>query len=253
LIYRYISTTYLKPHNQFHHSPTMKNSHTLALLSTLLPSALGLSQATTTILEIPGMDEKDGSREEPTLYASVVSANPTATTLALACLDDCGLFPAQTLTYGASTWKMDMSVPGDGAFTMTQDCAFAESTAVCKESASGSEANFPGSSTETYSWTGYASIVVTVTEGVGMLGAEATGTATGRAQEVTETETGMQTSTLTYIPSGIFRGPPATGSPNATRGTPSGGAPPESTGAAGANVVACGSVGLGLVAALLLL
>ena len=68
---------------------------------------LGLALAQTTTITVPlvGFDQM-------TLHASVVSAKPAATVLALACppgtdASDCGLFPAQILTYGPSTWNMD--------------------------------------------------------------------------------------------------------------------------------------------------
>ncbi|KAJ4290478.1 hypothetical protein N0V90_010695 [Kalmusia sp. IMI 367209] len=136
----------------------------LFTISTLLSLAL----AQTTTIKVPFL-----GWEDTTLLASVISAKPAATVLSLACptgtdADECGLFPQQILTYGPSTYKMDMSAPGDGTFTMTQDCSIGASRVVCKESASGSEANFPGSSTETYEgdgWTGVTSLPVTITAG----------------------------------------------------------------------------------------
>jgi hypothetical protein len=108
---------------------------------------LALSQMTT--FEIPYPLGADGIHQ-----VSVITANKESTVLSIGCPEnvdrsECGVFPYQTLTYGPSTWKMDMSVDGD-SFTMTQDCSFGSGSAVCRESASGSEANFPGSSTETY-------------------------------------------------------------------------------------------------------
>ena len=124
-------------------------------LSTML--ALAAAQSPTT-LSIPGPEG-----DSDMIAASVVSANSAATTLALFCVEPgCGLFPAQTLVYGPKTFNMDMSdpTPGDD-FTATQDCVVEASTAVCKESAAGSEANFPGSSTTTYDTVGVYKVTVT--------------------------------------------------------------------------------------------
>jgi hypothetical protein len=145
---------------------------TSLVLSTLL--GLALAQQTTLNLPFLGYDGVG-------FVASVVSAKPDATVFALNCpphSGDCGLFPYHTLTYGPSTYKMDMSAPGEG-FTMTQDCMLASSSAVCKESASGSEANFPGSSTETYEGTDMGNAAVTVTTGSDKLAAAAKVTPTG--------------------------------------------------------------------------
>lgn len=61
-----------------------------------------------------------------------------------------------------------MSDP-DTDFTATQDCDLASSTAVCRETAGGSEANFPGSSTTTYEGTEIGSVTITVTAGADKL------------------------------------------------------------------------------------
>ncbi|KZM23556.1 uncharacterized protein EKO05_0011228 [Ascochyta rabiei] len=97
--------------------------------------------------------------------ASVVGANKDATTFALACMSaDCGLFPKNILVVGRSTYHVDMSDPNTD-FTATQDCVLASSSAVCKETAGGSEANFPGSSTTTYEGTEIGKLTLTVTAG----------------------------------------------------------------------------------------
>lgn len=108
------------------------------------------------------------------IVASVVGANPTATTFQLACREgtdasDCGLFPAQTLTVGPSTYHMYMVE--QGAFTGTQDCSTMGTTsAVCMESEGGAGANFPGSSTTSYVGTDVEVMKVSVTAGLGKLG-----------------------------------------------------------------------------------
>jgi hypothetical protein len=112
------------------------------------------------------------------MYASVVTANPTATTLALACAPsiDCGLFPAQTLVFGASTYNINMGDPESG-FTATIDCVIAKS-AVCKETAGGAEANFPGSSTTTYDAESVGTFGLLITAGVEKLSHDAEPTST---------------------------------------------------------------------------
>lgn len=158
----------------------------LFIISTLL--SIALAQTTTITVPFAGY-------EDTTIHASVISAKPAATVLALACppgtdSDNCGLFPQQLLTYGPSTYVMDMSEPGDDDFTMTADCSFGSTTALCKESASGSEANFPGSSTETYSgdggWTGVTHLPVTITAGAEKLAAsvEASPTPNGSSKGI---------------------------------------------------------------------
>ncbi|KAL5422693.1 hypothetical protein PMIN06_008611 [Paraphaeosphaeria minitans] len=144
----------------------------LLTISTLL--SVALAQTKTVTLPFIGYDDT-------TIYASVISAKPSETVFALACAPstDCGLFPQQLLTYGPSTYVMDMSEPGDEDFTATADCSIGMATAVCKESASGSEANFPGSSTETYS--NITHLPVIVTAGADKLSASAAATPTSNA------------------------------------------------------------------------
>ena len=127
------------------------------VLSAMLSLAAAQADHTMTVQLIGG--------DADMVAASVVSANSDATTLALACVEaDCGLFPAHTLVVGPSTYHIDMSDPNTD-FTATQDCVVASSSAVCMEMAGGSEANFPGSSTETYDGTYIGKLTVTVTAG----------------------------------------------------------------------------------------
>jgi hypothetical protein len=121
-----------------------------------------MAQQTLTVPNVGG--------DASSIAASVVTANNDATTLALACgaSTDCGLFPQQTLVVGPSTYNVDMSDP-DTDFTATQDCVLASSSAVCKETAGGSEANFPGSSTTTYEGTEIGSLTLTITAGTDKL------------------------------------------------------------------------------------
>ncbi|KAH9836899.1 hypothetical protein Tdes44962_MAKER08424 [Teratosphaeria destructans] len=150
--------------------------------------------------------------------ASVITVTDSVTQLALACPttltdydNDCGLFPYQTLTYGPSTYNMYMS---DEGFTGTQDCQVATATAttdgetgtaaaaVCAESAGGSEANFPGSSTTVYAGTEIAQIAVAVTAGAEKLGASAGASASTTAASATSTVSGASSAASEAASSG---------------------------------------------------
>ena len=79
----------------------------------VLTSLLGLAAAQTTTLSIPFY-----LADNQAIEASVVSANDAATTLALNCpsgtdSSDCGLFPTMLLTYGPSTYHIDMGAGDD--------------------------------------------------------------------------------------------------------------------------------------------
>ncbi|KAF3031328.1 hypothetical protein E8E12_001647 [Didymella heteroderae] len=146
----------------------------------LLASMLGLTAAQTSVVSIPFYILDNQSIE-----ASVISANPSATTMALNCptgtdANDCGLFPDMTLIYGPSTYHLDMGVGDAGVFTGSEDCTFG-ATVTCAEFATGSEANFPGSSTTTYEGADIMTIPVTVTSGAEKLGAQASATGSASA------------------------------------------------------------------------
>jgi hypothetical protein len=76
-------------------------------------------------------------------------------------------------------------------FTATIDCVL--SKAVCKETAGGSEANFPGSSTETYDSTDVGTYAMTVTAGAERLGGKAVATS-GSESKVTSVTAATRTS-----------------------------------------------------------
>jgi hypothetical protein len=219
-------------------------------ISTLM--SLALAQTTVMTLPYPmyASTEAMSFDDTPPSYGgAIVSANSGGTTIfTLDCGDatlDCGLFPFNTLTYVPSkTWVMDYSDVGD-SFSMTQDCSFGAKSATCTESAGGTDANFPGKSTDAeYN---HGSMYVTVTKGVEMLAA-----ATGEALPT---------------PSGTVSGPARTGSAGSqtlatavsgvASGTPrASGSVPEATGAAAVNGVVLGrgvvGAGVGLLAGLLL-
>ncbi|KAL1796006.1 hypothetical protein ACET3X_006230 [Alternaria dauci] len=152
---------------------------------TSLVSLVAAQKASTTTISVPwiGVASTDAPPVFTDFYASVITAGPTATTLSLACASslDCGLFPAQTLVVGPSTYNINMGDPSpDSDFTATMDCVIAKS-AVCKETAGGSEANFPGSSTTTYDAEMVGTFGVIVTAGADKLNIQAATTTTEAA------------------------------------------------------------------------
>ncbi|KAF1850751.1 uncharacterized protein K460DRAFT_21400 [Cucurbitaria berberidis CBS 394.84] len=212
----------------------------------VLLSLLGLSIAQTTTLTIPLFE---GDAES--LDASVVSVSPGATTLQLACPQahlDCGLFPKHILVFGPSTYNVDMSDPNTD-FTATQDCVIAPSSAVCKETAGGSEANFPGSSTTTYEASSNGGLVVTVTAGVEKLKGGAQMTATGGGSSPTASaSTGSGASKTTASATQATGSSVASGSASASQSSST---PASASKAAAAANVALGGGLVGAAAGLL--
>ncbi|KAF2123438.1 hypothetical protein P153DRAFT_371637 [Dothidotthia symphoricarpi CBS 119687] len=208
----------------------------------IFSSILSLALAQSTTITVPGI-----GYDETSFLASIVSANSAATTILLSCPEgeDCGLFPRQTLVYGPSTYNMDMSDPSTD-FTATQDCVIAASSAICKETAGGSEANFPGSSTETYDATDVGSMILTVTKGAEKMTASASATPTGSNKVVAVASTGNGPSTSVAQATGttsVSRSASASGSASTAAVT--------STAAAAANSLVLGSGVVGVVAGLL--
>ncbi|KAF1945205.1 hypothetical protein EJ02DRAFT_339139 [Clathrospora elynae] len=207
----------------------------------ILASLLGLAVAqTTTTINIPwiGGDAMDNPMLK--MNAAIISANPSATTISLACIpdEDCGLFPAETLVVGPSTYNIDMSDPNTD-FTATMDCVIAAS-AVCKETAGGSEANFPGSSTTTYDAESVATYALTVTAGAEKLSAKVTGSL---ASVTSVASSGTASGTASGTVSGTVSG---------TRSVSQSGSAPSAThtGAAAGNAIMGGGF-LGVAAGLL--
>jgi hypothetical protein len=127
--------------------------------------------------------------DTPTLVASIISANPTATVMYLTCLpasdvdefNGCGLGPGLTVTQLGSTAMIDVLTDSD-AFSWSESCTFPVSpSAVCVQSAAGTDANFNGVLTTTLMPSESVWIAVDVTAGAELL-AQATGkpTATGK-------------------------------------------------------------------------
>lgn len=161
--------------------------------------AAATAQSTTLSIPFYGFDTQS-------IDASIMSVNPSATTMALACppgtdSNDCGLFPDMTLVYGPSTYHLDMGVGDANVFTGTADCVRG-ATVTCTESAGGSEANFPGSSTTTYESDSIATFAVTVTSGADKLGssqATATGSASASASATSGLAASASTASVTQV------------------------------------------------------
>ncbi|KAE8451133.1 hypothetical protein EG329_004805 [Mollisiaceae sp. DMI_Dod_QoI] len=181
--------------------------HSTAILG-LAMVTLSLAQTSTVSLYIPDADTQS-------LVASIVGSDATATTYAFQCApgtdsDDCGFPGTYTLTEGPSTavytFPAEMDENGTVAFTGYYDCSLAPSSAVCVESFGGTEANFPGMSTETYSGTDYTSMPVVITAGAVV--ASNTGssvpasTTTSGSSQATNTSTSGGTAKTSGISSG---------------------------------------------------
>ncbi|KAF1922677.1 uncharacterized protein M421DRAFT_77394 [Didymella exigua CBS 183.55] len=220
----------------------------------VLAALLWLAAAQTSVVSIPFY-----ILDTQSIEASIISANPSATTMALNCpagtdASDCGLFPEMILIYGPSTYHLDMGVGDAQVFTGSVDCNRA-ATVTCIEFASGSEANFPGSSTTTYESEEILTLPVTVTSGAEKLGAQAS--ATGSAQRSASTSgssaasgsaASSSTASVTQIvgtSSAIASGTSHTSGVTSASATPS-------TGAASANVAISYSAFVGAAAVLLL-
>jgi len=201
----------------------------------ILSALLGLALADQTVLDVPLVGHDD-----TLLFASVVAADAKATTLAVACpkSTDCGLFPKETIVYGSSTYNIDMSDPNTD-FTATIDCSFGTPSIVCKETAGGSEANFPGSSTTSYDATEFANAKISVTAGANLLGSAGSGGATG---VVSTTATSSAVASAIQSTTPTARSESASGSPIASQTKVA--TTTVSTGAAASN-------GVGLVGAVL--
>lgn len=223
--------------------------------SLIVASLLGFAAAQNSIISIPFY-----ILDTQSIEASIVSVDPSATTMALNCptgtdSNDCGLFPAMTLIYGPSTYHLDMGVGDAQVFTGSEDCNRA-ATVTCTEFASGSEANFPGSSTTTYAGEDVLTLPVTVTSGAEKLGAQAS--ATGSASASTSASGSLATSGSAASSSvASFTQIAGTHSASASRASSTSGAASAtataSTGAATANTVKLYGALVGAAAGLFIL
>jgi hypothetical protein len=97
------------------------------------------------------------------LFASVIAANPTATTYGMAC-PDCGI---NLTVFGDSVFEVSITA---NEFTESSLCTVSED-AVCYHSLGGKSVAFPGSSMVTISEISITSLPITVTAGVEKLSA----------------------------------------------------------------------------------
>lgn len=213
------------------HNPNLRKMLSKFISSTLLGLAVAKA-ADQAYIDVPLV-----GHDATSFLGSIVAADAKATTVAIACpaSTDCGLFPKEIIVYGPSTYNIDMSDPNSD-FTATMDCSFATSSVVCKETAGGSEANFPGSSTTTYDATEFGNARVSVTAGASLLAAGASGAATdaGSSKAAVSTSAGS---------SGAAGATPST-TPAARSGSASGSASKTSTAPASASTGAAASNGV---------
>ncbi|KFY09665.1 hypothetical protein V492_05401 [Pseudogymnoascus sp. VKM F-4246] len=156
-------------------------------------TTVSAAQKATITLFVPGT-------EDDSLVASIIGSDATATTYAINCDSNadkaCGVEGTITLTEGPKTAKYTIAPVidpnGETAFAGKYECSLAGTTsAVCTESHGGSEANFPGISTETYTGTDQPYIPITITARAIGANRIASPSTTGSAAGSTETsETG---------------------------------------------------------------
>ncbi|PYI01078.1 hypothetical protein BO78DRAFT_401599, partial [Aspergillus sclerotiicarbonarius CBS 121057] len=124
----------------------------LALTVPLAASASDSASTTTVSLFNPGTTS---TLPLTSLQASVIAANPTATTLAITCATSCILPSPFTVTEGPSTFTMSAvySITTEGVqekITIIEDCVITGSTQGASCSVSfGMEATYLGESTST--------------------------------------------------------------------------------------------------------
>ncbi|KAK7940725.1 uncharacterized protein PG986_013112 [Apiospora aurea] len=143
----------------------------------MLLSAAGLATAQTTVMDmfLPGSEGEN-------FEASVVSAmtKPPKIEYFVTCApnaEECGLGPGATVIMAPGSYAFGLNEPP--AFTMSVNCEVEHSTGVCTKMVGGSEANDPGTETETM--TDFKSedffMPVTVTGGLEKLAAFTDGSA----------------------------------------------------------------------------
>ncbi|KAK8055724.1 hypothetical protein PG993_000951 [Apiospora rasikravindrae] len=148
----------------------------------MLLSAAGLAAAQTTVMDLflPG-------NEGDSFQASVVSAmtKPPKIEYFVTCApnaEDCGLGPGATVIMAPGSYAFGLNEPP--AFTMSVNCEVEHYTGVCTHLVAGSEANDPGTETETM--TDFKSedffMPVTVTGGLEKLAGFTAGSAASASQ-----------------------------------------------------------------------
>ncbi|PWY69191.1 hypothetical protein BO94DRAFT_477881 [Aspergillus sclerotioniger CBS 115572] len=178
------------------------------------------------------------------MQASVVAANPTATTLAVTCATSCILPSPFTITEGPSTFTLSavytISTQGvQEKITLVEDCAITGSTQGASCSVSyGVEATYKGVSTST----SYATVTQIPASEIFYEAIEVTGGVDKLDSSASSTETGTGTATATGAATGATTGA-TTGTATGTA-TGTGGASASGTGAV---AVAEGAAGRGVV------
>ncbi|PVH73639.1 hypothetical protein DL98DRAFT_538129 [Cadophora sp. DSE1049] len=165
-------------------------SSTSITIVTLTLASLSLAQTSTVNLYIPGADTQS-------LIGGVVGTASSLTTYALQCVtpgEECGFRGQFTITENAATAKYTMPAENgeDGvlAFTGRIDCSLDSTvSAVCIESFGGSEANFPGESTETYTGTDFQYMPVFLTAGAAVETGSTAASTTASAGSSSQTST----------------------------------------------------------------
>jgi hypothetical protein len=176
---------------------------TLLSALTTLTSAQLMSTGTSTVLSYSSFQGPQttvsvflyDTDPEP-IYASVISADPSATTYHIECPSDfdCGWIPYANLTVSASSiWEVSLT---DTEFTMSIKCTVS-SGAVCQESFGGASANFPGTDVETMDAINATSIAITVTGGLDKLAAVTSTTTSASSGAKSSSGGAKQTSTAT--------------------------------------------------------
>jgi hypothetical protein len=213
------------------------------LYAALLP--LALAQSSVLTLRYAGFGEAQS------MNASLIGVESSKTTLSLGCSDpdneECAPL-RQTMVLAESSYSLDGS-DANTDFTYTANCVFSPQSAVCVESAGGSEANFPGESTTTYGSDETASLILTVAGDVAKLSAQAT--ESGSASMATSTgaaQTGSKSESMASVTQISGTASPSASASKSVSGSASGSASaaPSQTAAAAARVV---SLGGGLFAA----
>ncbi|KAJ5908753.1 hypothetical protein N7495_001435 [Penicillium taxi] len=211
---------------------------TLAILATL-----GLATAQTSVVSLFIYDI-----DPQPLVASIIAEGSGTTTFSINCPpgtdgSDCGMGPGLYYTLGPSTIEMSMSEPQEG-FWDHIGCTSSGTTAICTEIASGTGANFPGTSTTAIPKGEATLFPVTVTAGPSA-GASLSTTADRTTQTPSSTDSSERTTSQTSDKSSTQTS--GKSSASATSGTSTGGLP-QITGNPG---LALGSAAIALMAAAL--
>jgi len=221
--------------------------HSTTIVATALTFTSALAQSSVTSLFLPDADQQ-------ALVASVVGSHASTITYAINCpagtdSNDCGYPSPFTMTFGPSFYEAQTT--DAPAFSYSVHCDLDGVTAAtCTESAGGSEANFPGVSTETLTGTDAgAYLAVTITAGLNKLAGSSAGQTPGATNASATGSVASQTASFTKL-----TGTKSTGSATGTAtGSATGSAAAaQSTGAAGGRTAmgmsAAGVVGVALAA-----